>query len=74
MRRGRRPADYRRVEHRRGTDAVTPGLRALQIAVGVLGARGKVGAEVCSAVTTADDLDLVNWEKSGDGHVCQTTT
>ncbi|HJR38229.1 MAG TPA: 4-hydroxy-tetrahydrodipicolinate reductase, partial [Nocardioidaceae bacterium] len=27
--------------------------------VGVLGARGKVGAEVCRAVEAADDLDLV---------------
>jgi 4-hydroxy-tetrahydrodipicolinate reductase len=27
--------------------------------VGVLGARGKVGAEVCRAVEAADDLELV---------------
>jgi 4-hydroxy-tetrahydrodipicolinate reductase len=30
-----------------------------QIRVGVLGARGKVGAEVCRAVEAADDLELV---------------
>ncbi|MEZ0581070.1 4-hydroxy-tetrahydrodipicolinate reductase [Nocardioides sp. MH1] len=30
-----------------------------QIRVGVLGARGKVGAEVCKAVEAADDLELV---------------
>ena len=27
--------------------------------VGVLGARGKVGTEVCRAVSSADDLELV---------------
>lgn len=32
---------------------------AKTIAVGVLGARGKVGAEVCRAVEAADDLELV---------------
>jgi 4-hydroxy-tetrahydrodipicolinate reductase len=34
-------------------------LIAMTIKVGVLGARGKVGREVCAAVSTADDLDLV---------------
>jgi 4-hydroxy-tetrahydrodipicolinate reductase len=34
--------------------------------VGVLGARGKVGSEVCRAVETADDLDLVAEVGSGD--------
>jgi 4-hydroxy-tetrahydrodipicolinate reductase len=30
-----------------------------RVPVGVLGARGKVGQEICAAVTAADDLDLV---------------
>jgi 4-hydroxy-tetrahydrodipicolinate reductase len=34
--------------------------------VGVLGARGKVGAEVCRAVQAADDLDLVASVDAGD--------
>src|SRR6478735_9582483 len=36
--------------------------------VGVLGARGKVGAEVCRAVEAADDLELVARVDTGDGH------
>ena len=35
--------------------------------VGVLGARGKVGAEVCRAVEAADDLELVARVDTGDG-------
>lgn len=31
----------------------------MAIKVGVLGARGRMGSEVCRAVTTADDMDLV---------------
>jgi 4-hydroxy-tetrahydrodipicolinate reductase len=34
--------------------------------VGVLGARGKVGAEVCRAVEAADDLELVAQVDAGD--------
>ena len=34
--------------------------------VGVLGARGKVGAEVCRAVEAADDLDLAATVDAGD--------
>ncbi len=34
--------------------------------VGVLGARGKVGAEVCKAVRSAPDLDLVSQVDAGD--------
>ncbi|MGZ4469187.1 MAG: 4-hydroxy-tetrahydrodipicolinate reductase [Nocardioidaceae bacterium] len=34
--------------------------------VGVLGARGKVGAEVCRAVAAADDLELVASVDAGD--------
>ena len=34
--------------------------------VGVLGARGKVGAEVCRAVEAADDLELVAGVDTGD--------
>jgi 4-hydroxy-tetrahydrodipicolinate reductase len=34
--------------------------------VGVLGARGKVGAEVCRSVAAADDLDLVAEVDQGD--------
>ena len=35
--------------------------------VGVLGARGKVGREVCAAVEAADDLELVAAVDTGDG-------
>ena len=35
--------------------------------VGVLGARGKVGAEVCRAVEAADDLELVARVDTGEG-------
>jgi 4-hydroxy-tetrahydrodipicolinate reductase len=35
--------------------------------VGVLGARGKVGVEVCRAVEAADDLELVARVDTGDG-------
>src|SRR6478735_9135966 len=35
--------------------------------VGVLGARGKVGAEVCRAVEAADDLELVARVDTGQG-------
>ncbi len=35
--------------------------------VGVLGARGKVGREVCAAVEAADDLELVATVDTGDG-------
>jgi 4-hydroxy-tetrahydrodipicolinate reductase len=34
--------------------------------IGVLGARGKVGAEVCRAVEAADDMDLVALVDAGD--------
>lgn len=34
-------------------------MESSRIRVGVLGARGKVGAEVCTAVEAADDLELV---------------
>ena len=34
--------------------------------IGVLGARGKVGAEVCRAVEAADDMDLVASVDAGD--------
>ena len=34
--------------------------------VGVLGARGKVGAEVCRAVEAADDLELVARVDTGE--------
>lgn len=37
------------------------------IRVGVLGARGRMGAEVCRAVDAADDLDLVAMIDQGDG-------
>ncbi|MCW2792055.1 MAG: dihydrodipicolinate reductase [Nocardioides sp.] len=42
------------------TDAATA------LKVGVLGARGKVGSEVCRAVETADDLELVAAIDAGD--------
>ena len=38
----------------------------MAIKVGVLGARGRVGSEVCRAVDHADDLDLVSEVGSGD--------
>jgi 4-hydroxy-tetrahydrodipicolinate reductase len=41
-------------------------LWVVTIKVGVLGARGRVGAEVCRAVEGADDLDLVAEVGSGD--------
>jgi 4-hydroxy-tetrahydrodipicolinate reductase len=37
-----------------------------QLSVGVLGARGKVGAEVCTAVEEADDMELVARVDAGD--------
>jgi 4-hydroxy-tetrahydrodipicolinate reductase len=37
-----------------------------QLAVGVLGARGKVGAEVCTAVEEAADMELVARVDAGD--------
>ncbi len=37
-----------------------------QIRVGVLGARGKVGSEICAAVDAADDLELVAAVDDGD--------
>jgi 4-hydroxy-tetrahydrodipicolinate reductase len=37
-----------------------------RLPVGVLGARGKVGAEVCAAVTTATDMELVATIDVGD--------
>jgi 4-hydroxy-tetrahydrodipicolinate reductase len=39
---------------------------AVTIAVGVLGARGRMGAEVCRAVEGADDLELVARIDEGD--------
>lgn len=36
------------------------------IRVGVLGARGRVGTEVCKAVDTADDMELVAMVDTGD--------
>ena len=41
------------------TEASPPDRTTQRLAVGVLGARGRVGAEVCRAVDAADDLDLV---------------
>ena len=38
----------------------------MSIAVGVLGARGKVGSEICAAVEDADDLELVAAIDAGD--------
>lgn len=37
-----------------------------QIRVGVLGARGRMGAEVCRAVDAADDMELVAMVDAGD--------
>jgi 4-hydroxy-tetrahydrodipicolinate reductase len=37
-----------------------------KLKVGVLGARGKVGAEICKAVNAADDLELVAQIDAGD--------
>ena len=37
-----------------------------QLLVGVLGARGKVGAEVCTAVREAADMELVAEVDAGD--------
>jgi 4-hydroxy-tetrahydrodipicolinate reductase len=42
-------------------------LGSVTIKVGVLGARGRVGSEVCRAVERADDLKLVARVGSGDG-------
>jgi 4-hydroxy-tetrahydrodipicolinate reductase len=39
---------------------------AVVINVGVLGARGKVGSEICTAVESADDLSLVARVDAGD--------
>ncbi len=39
----------------------------MTIKVGVLGARGRVGSEVCRAVERADDLKLMAALGSGDG-------
>ncbi|WP_246160510.1 4-hydroxy-tetrahydrodipicolinate reductase [Nocardioides humilatus] len=41
-------------------------MESSQIRVGVLGARGKVGAEVCAAVEAADDMELVAAVDQGD--------
>ncbi|KRF17917.1 4-hydroxy-tetrahydrodipicolinate reductase [Nocardioides sp. Soil797] len=38
----------------------------MKLKVGVLGARGKVGAEICRAVETADDTELVAAIDAGD--------
>ena len=38
----------------------------MTIKVGVLGARGRMGAEVCRAVAAADDLELVAEVDLGD--------
>ena len=46
------------------TPAATPG--PTHIKVGVLGARGKVGAEVCKAVEAAPDTELVASVDAGD--------
>ena len=43
-----------------GTDMIEP------IRVGVLGARGRMGQQVCQAVDAADDLDLVAMVDAGD--------
>ncbi len=40
--------------------------RAEPIRVGVIGARGRMGSEVCRAVDRADDLDLVAMVDTGD--------
>ena len=37
-----------------------------KLKVGVLGARGKVGAEMCAAVEAADDMELVASIDAGD--------
>jgi 4-hydroxy-tetrahydrodipicolinate reductase len=46
--------------------AAVPYVVGVAIKVGVLGARGRVGAEVCRAVEAADDLELVAGIGSGD--------
>ena len=38
----------------------------MSVKVGVLGARGRVGSEVCRAVEAADDLELVAAVDAGD--------
>jgi 4-hydroxy-tetrahydrodipicolinate reductase len=48
------------------TTATTATTTPDPIAVGVLGARGKVGSEVCRAVTAAPDLELVAQVDEGD--------
>jgi 4-hydroxy-tetrahydrodipicolinate reductase len=45
---------------------VTENEPAEQIRVGVLGARGRMGTEVCRAVDAADDLELVAMVDQGD--------
>jgi 4-hydroxy-tetrahydrodipicolinate reductase len=46
---------------------VTDEREAAPIRVGVLGARGRMGTEVCKAVDAADDLELVAMIDQGDG-------
>jgi 4-hydroxy-tetrahydrodipicolinate reductase len=46
-----------------GSSEVAP---AVPVRVGVLGARGRMGSEVCRAVDAAEDLDLVAMVDAGD--------
>jgi 4-hydroxy-tetrahydrodipicolinate reductase len=55
-----------RPDGRRAGPAPYAGTVAASMRVGVLGARGKVGAEVCTAVDAADDLELVAQVDTGD--------
>jgi 4-hydroxy-tetrahydrodipicolinate reductase len=52
----------------RGEQACSAAARSAEnpIRVGVLGARGRVGTEVCKAVDTADDMELVAMVDAGD--------
>src|SRR3954449_3261210 len=59
-----RPLSRSRAEGAGSLAAMTsPGTR---LAVGVIGAKGRMGAEVCRAVSAADDLDLVSAIDVGD--------
>jgi 4-hydroxy-tetrahydrodipicolinate reductase len=48
------------------SDAAAPDAAAASIRVAVLGARGRMGIEVCRAVEATDDLDLVAMVDVGD--------
>ena len=66
----RPPDPGRDLLHRHGTNLGTAGDAAgttlVHMRVGVVGARGKVGAEVCRAVAATDDLELVAEVDLGD--------